>query len=200
MIDSDKLPVTSFLIQLIYVSIVSLPLLIYSNLFLDAFGQLNRYWVALNGDQQIPPVDTNALGFVGLKFSDDYTRLIYNVNIHNIDNVTGIYLYYQNGTESASPILDLLKKTRDSNREKDRASDITEEGQTTGTISLGGVTKKDLGGALKGKSIPDLYKLMLDGMLYIVVETKDYPNGEIRGDTFVGMDDVFHDSDQFNWN
>ena len=191
---------TSFLFQLIYLSIVSLPLLISFNLFVDAFGQLNRYWVVLNGDQQIPPVDTDALGFVGLKFSDGYTQLIYNVNVHNIDNVTGVYLYYQNDTESASPILDLLKKTRESNREKDRASDITEEGQTTGTISLGGVTKKDLGGALKGKSIPDLYKLMLDGMLYIVVETKDYPNGEIRGDTFVGMDDVFHDSDQFNWN
>lgn len=200
MLDSDNLPVTSFPILLIYVSIVSLPLLIYSNLFLDAFGQLNRYWVALNGDQQIPPVDTNALGFVGLKFSDDYTQLIYNVNIHNIDNVTGIYLYYQNDTESANPVLDLLKKTRESNREDDRASDITEEGQTTGTINLGGVTKKDLSGALKGKSIPDLYKLMLEGMLYIVVQTKDFPNGEIRGDTFVGMDDVFHDADEFNWN
>ena len=53
---------------------------------------------------------------------------------------------------------------------------------------------------LKGKSIPDLYKLMLDGMLYVVVHTKDFPDGEIRGDTFVGMDDVFHDSDKFNWN
>ncbi|MDQ5868842.1 MAG: CHRD domain-containing protein [Thermoproteota archaeon] len=179
---------------------MSLPLLIYSNLFVDAFDQLNRYWVVLNGDQQIPPVTTDARGYVGLKFSDDYTQLIYNVNVHNIDNVTGVYLYHGNDTQNASLVLDLLKKTRESNREKDRASDITEEGQTTGTISLGGVTKKDLGGALKGKSIPDLYKLMLDRMVYIVVETKDYPNGEIKGDTFVGMDDVFHDSDQFNWN
>ena len=35
---------------------------------------------------------------------------------------------------------------------------------------------------------------MLDGMLYVVVHTKDFPDGEIRGNTFVGMDDVFHDS------
>lgn len=40
---------------------------------------------------------------------------------------------------------------------------------------------------------------MLDGMLYVVVHTKDYPNGELRGDTFVGMDDVFHDADEFKW-
>jgi hypothetical protein len=166
----------------------------------DAFGQLSRYWVALNGDQQIPPVDTDARGYVGLKFSDDYTQLIYNVNVHNIHNVTGVYLYHGNDTQNGSPVLDLLKKTRESDREDERASDITEQGQITGTVSLGGIMKKDLSGALKGKSIPDLYKLMLDGMLYVVVETKDYPNGEIRGDIFVGMDDVFHDSDQFNWN
>ena len=190
---------TSFLAPLIYVSIASFTLLIYSNLIVDAFGQLNRYWVALNGDQQIPPVPTDARGFVGLKFSDDYTQLIYNVNIHNIHNVTGIYLYYGNDTQNASPVLDLLKKTRESNREDERASDITEEGHTTGTVNLGGITKKDLGGDLKGKSIPDLYKLMLDGMLYVVVHTKDFPDGEIRGNTFVGMDDVFHDSDKFDW-
>jgi len=166
----------------------------------DAFDQLNRYWVVLDGDQQIPSVTTDARGYVGLKFSDDYTQLIYNVNVHNIDNVTSVYLYHGNDTQNASLVLDLLKKTRESNREDDRASDITEEGQTTGTISLGGVTKKDLSGALKGKSIPDFYKLMLDGMLYIVVQTKDFPNGEIRGDTFVGMDDVFHGADEFNWN
>ena len=180
------------------VSIISFSLLLYSNLFVDVFGQLNRYWVALNGDQQRPHVHTDARGFVGLKFSDDYTQLIYNVNLHNIHNVTGIYLYYGNDTQS--PVLDLLKKTKESNREDERASDITKDGHTTGTVNLGGITKKDLSGALKGKSIPDLYKLMLDGMLYVVVHTKDFPDGEIRGNTFVGMDDVFHDSDEFNWN
>ena len=102
MIDSDKLPMTSFIAPLIYVSTVSFTLLIYSNLIVDAFGQFNRYWVALNGDQQIPPIETDALGFVGLKFSDGYTQLIYNVNIHDIDNVTGIYLYYGNDTQNAS--------------------------------------------------------------------------------------------------
>ena len=43
-------------------------------------------------------------------------------------------------------VLDLLKKTKESNREDQRASDITAEGQTTGTVSLGGITKKDLSG------------------------------------------------------
>jgi hypothetical protein len=58
---------TSFLAPLIYVSMVSFTLIIYSNLFVDAFGQFNRYWVALNGDQQIPPVETDARGFFWTK-------------------------------------------------------------------------------------------------------------------------------------
>jgi hypothetical protein len=39
---------------------------------------------------------------------------------------------------------------------------------------------------------------MHDGMLYIVVHTKDHPNGELRGDSFVGMDDPFQE-DKIKW-
>jgi hypothetical protein len=179
-------------------SILSLILLTYFTLVENAFGQLNRYWVALYSQQQVPPGVTDATGFVGFKFSDDFNELIYNVNVHNIDNITGVYLYLKKDTQSTTPVLDLLKKHRESNREDDRWSD-DKEGQTTGTINLSGITKKDLTGALKGESIQDLHDLMLDGMLYIVVHTKDYSNGELKGDSFVGMDDVFHDSDEFKW-
>jgi hypothetical protein len=180
-------------------SMLSLSQLIYS-IPMDAVGQLDRYWVVLKGDQQIQPVDTDAMGFVGLKFEDDFTKLLYNVNVHNIDKVTGVYIYLKNENQNASVVLDLLKKTRESNREDDRVSGVTQEGQTTGTISIGGVTKEDLSGSLKGKSLSDLYKLMVDGLLYVIVHTNDFPSGEIRGDSFVGMDDVFHGADEFNWN
>jgi hypothetical protein len=39
---------------------------------------------------------------------------------------------------------------------------------------------------------------MVDNVLYIIVCTKDYPKGELKEDLFVGMDDVFHDADEFN--
>jgi hypothetical protein len=174
-------------------------LLAYSMLVENIHGQLNRYWVALNTPQNVPPVITNAKGFVGFKFSDDFNQLIYNVNVHNIDNISGVFLYLENDTQGDDPVLDLLKKYRESNREKDRWSDVTREGQTTGTINLSGVTKEEFTGPLKGESMKDLHKLMVDNMLYVVVYTKDYPNGELTGDSFVGMDDVFHDADEFNW-
>jgi hypothetical protein len=179
---------------LVTTSVLLLILLAYSAKTENAYGQVNRYWVAL-----LPNGITDATGFVGFKFSDDFKELIYTVNVHNIDNITGVYLYLKNDTQGMSPVLDLLEKPRESKREDDRWSNTTREGQITGTINLTGVTKKDLTGALDSKSIEYLLKLMREGMLYIAVNTKDHPNGELRGDSFVGMDDVFHDADEFNW-
>lgn len=77
---------------------------------------------------------------------------------------------------------------------------MTKEGETTGTHNIGAITKVDLEGDLKVKSLSNLHKMMYDRVLYIIVHTKEYPQGEIRGNSFVGMDDVFHGADKFNWN
>jgi len=44
----------------------------------------------LDGDQQNPPSITHAHGYIGLKFTEDFKKLVYNVNVNNIDNITGI--------------------------------------------------------------------------------------------------------------
>ena len=35
--------------------------------------------------------------------------------------------------------------------------------------------------------------------LYVGVHTKDFPNGEIRGNSFVPMDDLFPADSEINW-
>ena len=184
---------------LITISVGSLALLVYSISAVNAVDQLDRYWVVLDGDQQIPPVETDAVGFVGLKFQDDTTRLVYNINLDNIHNVTGVYLYHENTDQNGSEVLDLLKETGESNREFAGVSEITRAGEITGTISLGGVTKEDLSGSLQGKTLSDLRELIQNGELYISVHTKDFPNGEISGYSFVGIDRIFPDLDEFDW-
>jgi hypothetical protein len=159
-----------------------------------AYGQVNRYWVAL-----LPEAVSNATGFVGFKYSDDFKEMIYTVNVHDTDNITGVYLYLSNDTKGTTPVLDLMKKPRESNREDDRWLNTTKDGKLSGTINLTGITKDDLTGALDGSSIEYLLKLMRQGMLYVTVETNNNPNGELRGESFVGMDDVFHDASEFNW-
>ena len=45
----------------------------------------------------------------------------------------------------------------------------------------------------------DLRELMHNGELYITVHTKDFPNGEISGYSFIGIDRIFPDLDEFEW-
>jgi hypothetical protein len=64
---------------LIFASIIISSQLIYSNPVVNAANQIDRYWSGLTGDRQIPPVNTDARGYVGLKFQDDLTRFVFTV-------------------------------------------------------------------------------------------------------------------------
>ena len=164
-----------------------------------AVDQLDRYWMVLSGDQHTPPINTNAIGFVGLKFQDDTTRLIYNVNLDNINNVTGVYIYYIDDTNNRTKVLDFVLETRESNIGFIKVSDKIREGEVTGTICYGGITKEDLGDPLKGKALSNLRDLMTDGKMYVGVSTKNYHDGEIGGNLFVPIDRVFPDMNEFKW-
>jgi hypothetical protein len=118
-----------------------------------AVENLDRYWSVLTGDQQIPPVNTSAVGFIALKFTDDVTRLVYIVNAENIRNVTGIYLYQRDKGQNGTVVLDLLNGTRDLRKNVDQLLHVNELGRIRGTLSIGDATKDDLQGTLKGKSL-----------------------------------------------
>ncbi|SRR6266540_5410349 len=176
---------------LIIWSIVPLSQLMYSHSKVNAANQIDRYWSVLTGDQQIPPVDTDARGYLGLKFQDDLTRFVFTVNAENIGNVTGIYLYKGDKNQNGSVVLDLMKSEKELKFDDIKIVHVTPKGKTTGTLSVGGATKEDLQGQLKGKFLSDFYKLMVNGSIYVSVHTKDFPEGEIRGNSFVGIDDLF---------
>ncbi len=186
---------------LIVSSIILLSQSIYSDPTVYAAENLDRYWSVLTGDQQIPPVNTDARGYVGLKFQDDLNRLVFIVNGENIGNVTGIYIYQngenRNGTGTA--VLDLLNGTRKIKKDIDKFVSTTSEGKMVGTLSIGGATKHDLQGKLKGKSLSDLLTLMVNGTAYIVIHTKDFPDGEISGKSFIGIDRLFPDFTDIKW-
>ena len=190
----------SILFLLIVICILIFSGLIYSNTTVKGL-QVDRYWSVLEGDQLIPPTITYAHGFIGLKFREDFNQLVYNVNVNNIDNITGINLYsYSNNTQKSSMLLDLLKET---NELKVKGDDINITNvspyKEKGTVALGGVTSDDLQGELKGKSLAHLLELMMNGGVYVEVQTKKFPLGEIRGDEFVPIDRIFPDITDFQW-
>ena len=183
---------------IVIASIFFLAQLSYSNPIVNSENQIDRYWTALTGKQQIPPVKTDALGFVGLKFQDDLSRFVFTVNAENIGNVTGIYIYKGKENQNGTVVLDLMKAERDLKMDK-RIINVTSEGKMTGTLTTGGITKKELQGELKDKSVSDFYNLMTNGSIYVSILTKDFPKGEIRGNSFVGIDDLFPTDIGIQW-
>ena len=196
----DTLRIKSILIPLLIISIATLSGIIYSNT--AEAVQVDRYWSVLEAYDHSSP-NTDAEGFIGVKFREDFKQLVYNVNVNNIDNITGIYLYSRgNDNEEPRIILDLLKEAKEV-----RVKDILKETSTLlgkkheieGTVSVGGVTSDDLRGDLKGKSLKDLHKLMLHGGTFIKILTKEFPRGEIGGSDFVPIDRFFPDMSDFRW-
>lgn len=196
----DTLRIKSILVPLLIISVATLSGVIYSNT--TEAVQVERYWSVLEAYDHSSP-NTDAQGFVGVKFREDFKQLVYNVNVNNIDNITGIYLYSQgNDNEEPRIILDLLKEAKEV-----RVKDIFKETSTLlgkkheieGTVSVGGITSDDLRGDLKGKSLKDLHKLMLHGGTFIKILTKEFPRGEIGGSDFVPIDRFFPDMSDFRW-
>ena len=171
----------------------TLVLLLFINPVANAVN-LDRFWSILTADQQVPPTNSTAKGFFGAKFMNNFSRVVYSVNVQGIGNVTGIYLKNQNGTI----ILDLLNETRELRKNIDKVV-YHNNGITRGTIALGAATKKDLQGTLEGKPLYSLLASMVNGSSYIVINTKEFPNGEIRGNSFVGIDRVFPDIPDIKW-
>ena len=72
--------------------------------------------------------------------------------------------------------------------------------EVEGTVAVGGVTSDDLQGELRGKSLKDLHKILVNGEIYVVVFTRQFPSGEIGGGDFVPIDRFFPDISDFRWN
>ena len=177
--------------------------LIYSNTTVKGL-QVDRYWSVLEGNQLTPPTITYAHGFIGLKFREDFKQLVYNVNVNNIDNITGIYVYSRgDNTKNANMLLNLLEEAKEvkvKEKFKEASLMLAKKNEVEGTAAIGGVTSDDLQGELKGKSLEDLHKLMLNGGIFVIVVTKEFPRGEIGGGEFVPIDRFFPDISDFDWN
>ena len=178
--------------------------MIYSNATVNAVP-VDRYWSVLESHEQTPSTN-DPHGFVGVKFREDFKQLVYNINVNNIHNITGIYLYNSGDiakNKNSTMILDLLQESKEV-KVKDRFKEanilLSKKHEVEGTVAVGGVTSDDLQGELKGKSLTTLHKLVQNEDVYVVVSTKDFPQGEIFGREFVPIDRFFPDTSDFKWN
>lgn len=196
----ERLPMKGILVLFIVIGVVTISGIIYSS-SAEAV-QVDRYWSVLEPYGHVAPAaDSN--GFIGVKFREDFKQLVYNVNVNNIDNITGIYLFSRgDDSKKATMILDLLQEAKEV-KVKDKFNEasvlLNKKHEIEGTVAVGGVTSADLQGELKGKSLKDLHNLITIGESFVIVTTKQFPRGEIGGGDFVPIDRFFPDTSDFNW-
>lgn len=127
----------------------------------------------LSGDNEVPPVETNARGQATFQLNKAGDELSYKLIVANIEDVLMAHIHLapagQNGAVAAwlypedGPPPELIP------------------GRFNGVLAESRITAADLVGSLAGGSIEDLVVFLQDGGAYVNVHTQEYPGGEVRG-------------------
>ncbi len=122
----------------------------------------------LSGKEVVPAVTTAAKGEAVFKLEKDGTELVYTLTVKDLENITAAHIHTGMIGKSGPPVIPLFRGPK-------------KEGKFSGELAKGTITSKDLHGALEGKSIEDIVKMIKAGELYVNVHTDSNPGGEIRG-------------------
>jgi hypothetical protein len=129
----------------------------------------------LSGDQEVPPVETNARGQASFQLDKDGSSIKFRVVLANIENVTAAHIHAApfgvNGPVVVwlyplGPPAELL------------------QGKTNGILAQGVISEDDLVGPLEGLELSDLLDLLQSGGAYVNVHTSQFPAGEVRGQIY----------------
>ncbi|HEV3432820.1 MAG TPA: CHRD domain-containing protein [Nitrososphaera sp.] len=123
----------------------------------------------LEGEQEVPPVDSNAKGFAIFRTSNDGTELNYRLIVANIEDVTAAHIHLAPRGENGDVVAFLFNPEEPT------------EGRTNGVLAEGTITSADLVGPLEGSTLSELIDEMEAGNTYVNVHTVEHPSGEIRG-------------------
>ncbi len=132
-----------------------------------------NYRAHLSGDNEVPPVDTNAQGQTVLQLAADGESMDYRLNVANIENVLMAHLHV-GPPDANGPVVVWLYP-------EDGPPPALIEGRFDGTLATGTITESDLVGPLEGMDLDALIAEMDAGNIYVNVHTEQNPGGEIRG-------------------
>jgi hypothetical protein len=120
--------------------------------------------VNLTGDEEVPPVQTEATGVA--EFTPmGMDSIGYSINATNIEGATAGHVHQGAKGENGPVVVTLFKYDTPMNQ-------VSENGT---------ITADKLEGPMAGKQISDLAAAGGNGTLYVNVHTEKNPNGEIRG-------------------
>lgn len=148
------------------------PQTIEGNAHSQAANVSQNFRAHLNGENEVPSVETDAQGQATFKVSMDGNSINYKLIVANIENVRMTHIHIapagENGPVAvwlypASPPPQLI------------------EGRFDGVLAEGTITGDDLVGPLADGTLEDLLEEMKAGNTYVNVHTTQNPAGEVRG-------------------
>ena len=146
--------------------LVSMLIIIHFYSFNTVLSENGKYFTPLTGMEEVPPVNTNSTGIALFDLLNNH--LNFKVNVTMLENIKSAHIHVGEFGQNGEIIVSLLNSSSPINIHN-------------GTLVKGQLTATDLVGSLKGKTINDLVKLFNNTKTYLNIHTKQYPNGEIRG-------------------
>jgi hypothetical protein len=134
-----------------------------TNSISKVFAQGEKFTAKLSGQEEVPPVDTQATGMT--EFTPNGENVNYVINATNIKNVTEGHIHSGEKGKNGPIVVTLFMSEPNKN-----------EVNQKGTI-----TADKLKGPMEGKSMSDLTAAMKNGSTYANIHSDQKPNGEIRG-------------------
>ena len=129
------------------------------------------YVATLDGSSFGRPVETNASGHLALWISEDGESINYQLTVSGIADVMDVKLCLGMGTVEGPAVATLLNKPK--------------AGPFSGMISEGAIRRGDLQNVFPGMDLSVLKEKLQHGLCFVRVDTKDHPQGAIRGQVLV---------------
>jgi hypothetical protein len=132
----------------------------------QSYAQNEKYRAKLDGNNEVPAVNTTSEGVINFKTKND--MLTWKMNVTGTNDATGVNIHKGKAGENGEVVVDLMKVSKHSDNPK-------------GMTMRGNVTDSSLTGSMAGQTIDDLKTAMANGDTYVNLKTQDHPDGEIRG-------------------
>jgi hypothetical protein len=132
----------------------------------QSYAQNEKYRAKLDGNNEVPPVNSTAEGVINFKTKND--MLTWKMNVTGTNDATGVNIHKGKAGENGDVVVDLLKVSKHSDTPK-------------GMTMRGNVSDSSLTGSMAGQTIADLKTAMANGDTYINLKTQDHPDGLLRG-------------------
>lgn len=136
---------------------------------------MEKFVARLRGENEVPPVMTNAFGTAKFVSNKQGTLIKFHLEVNNIENFVQAHIHF--GARGVNgPVLVFLFGA-DLMTLEDQNGISTRRGIVTGTITENDIVDNTVG----VESVRDLLQLMRKKLAYVNVHTEQNPNGEIRG-------------------